>query len=63
MKCILNLYHIDTGKVEICGYDTKYDLENALKCVGSIIENPDFYENISGLKNLKIRMKLFQMKN
>lgn len=63
MKCILGLYHCDTGKVEIDGNDIRYNLEDALKVVGSVIENPDFYLNISGLKNLKIRMALFDMKD
>ena len=63
MKCILGLYHSDTGKVEIDGNDIRYNLEEALKVVGSVIENPDFYLNISGLKNLKIRMTLFDMKD
>lgn len=63
MKCILGLYLCDTGKVEIDGNDIRYNLEDALKVVGSVIENPDFYLNISGLKNLKIRMALFDMKD
>ena len=63
MKCILGLYHCDVGKVEIDGNDIRYNLEDALKVVGSVIENPDFYLNISGLKNLKIRMALFDMKD
>ena len=54
MKCILNLYMMDSGRVEINSYDTRYDLENALKSVGCIIEEPSFYLNISGRKNLEI---------
>ena len=63
MKCILGLYHSDCGKVEIDGNDIRYHLEDALRVVGSVIENPDFYLNISGLKNLKIRMALFDMRD
>lgn len=63
MKCILSLYRRVQGKVEICGYDTRYNLEDALLNVGSVIENPDFYENISGLKNLLISARLYKMKD
>lgn len=63
MKCILSLYRRIQGKVEICGYDTRYNLEDALLNVGSVIENPDFYENISGLKNLLISARLYKMKD
>lgn len=53
IKAILNLYNYD-GKVKICNFDTKTNLEDALSKIGSIIENPDAYNNISGRKNLKI---------
>lgn len=54
IKTILNLYKYDKGNVKICSYDTKTNLEDALSKIGSIIENPDAYKNISGRKNLKI---------
>lgn len=54
IKTILNFYKADCGKVEICGYDTRYNLEEALSKIGCIVENPDMYEGISGKKNLKI---------
>lgn len=54
IKTILNLYKYDCGSVEICGYSTKTNLEDALSKVGCIIEKPDMYDNISGRRNLKI---------
>jgi len=54
IKTILNLYKYDDGNVKICGYDTKKDLENALSKIGSIIENPDMYDHLTGRKNLRI---------
>lgn len=54
IKTILNLYKADCGNIKICGYDTKKELEHALSKTGSIIENPDMYQNISGRKNLQI---------
>lgn len=54
IKTILSLYHMDRGSVKIGGHDIKKELEKALSQTGSIIENPDMYQNISGRKNLKI---------
>ena len=54
IKTILRLYYYDKGSVKICGYDTKKQLEQALSKVGSIIEKPDMYDQLTGRKNLKI---------
>lgn len=54
IKTILNLYKYDCGDVKICGYDTKNNLEEALSKIGSIIEKPDMYDNLTGRKNLKV---------
>lgn len=54
IKTILRLYYYDKGSVEICGYDTKKQLEQALSKVGAIIEKPDMYDQLTGRKNLKI---------
>ena len=51
IKTILNLYKADTGTIKICNYLIDSELENALSKVGSIVENPDLYQNISGWKN------------
>lgn len=63
IKTILSLYKKDTGSVKICGYDNKKDLEEALSKTGSIIENPDLYQNISGRKNLKITALINDIKD
>ena len=54
IKSILGLYNIDEGDVKICGFDVYKQHRDALSKVGSIVENPDIYQNISGRKNLKI---------
>ncbi len=63
IKTILSLYKKDTGSVKICGYDNKKNLEEALSKTGSIIENPDLYQNISGRKNLKITALINDIKD
>jgi len=54
IKTILNFYKSDSGSVKICGFDIKKNLEEALSKTGSIIENPDMYLNISGMKNIEV---------
>lgn len=54
IKSILGLYNINSGSIKICGYDIKQDFVSALSNVGCIVENPDMYANISGMKNLMI---------
>ena len=63
IKTILNLYKASSGIVKICGYDTKKELEKALSKTGSIIENPDMYLNISGIKNLKVTQLINNIKD
>ncbi len=63
IKTILSLYHMDSGSVKIGGYDIKKELEKALSQTGSIIENPDMYQNISGRKNLKITSLINDIKD
>lgn len=63
IKTILGLYKPNNGNVKICGYDTKKDLEKALSKTGSIIENPDMYLDISGLKNLKVTALINNIKD
>lgn len=63
IKTILSLYHMDNGSVKICGHDIKMELEAALSNTGSIIENPDMYQNISGRKNLQITALINNIKD
>lgn len=58
IKTMLGLYHITSGNIYINGYSVKKDLEQALKQVGCIIENPDVYNNLSGRKNIELYAEL-----
>ncbi len=59
IKCIAGLYSFDSGEININGYNIKTNFEEALSKVGFIIENPEMYSNLSGLKNLKIWSLLY----
>lgn len=63
LKTILDLYHADSGKIEICGFDIKKDFEKALAKVGCIVEKPDLYLYLTGMQNLKLTMLMNNIKD
>lgn len=54
IKLILGLQKIDSGSVTINGFDITKDYIKAIAKVGSIVENPDSYMNMTGLENLQL---------
>ena len=63
IKTILGLYRMNSGIVEICGFDIKKDFEKAVSNIGCIVEEPDLYEELSGIKNLKITALMNNIKD
>ncbi len=53
IKMIMGLFNITSGNISVCGHNVKTDFENAMKNVGSIVENPDLYKYLTGRQNLK----------
>lgn len=60
IKLILGLQSITSGSVKINGFDIKQDFENAIKSVGTIVENPDLYMYMSGYSNLKMISRMYK---
>lgn len=54
MKMLLNLIHNDGGRIYLLGKEQGKDLASVYGNVGSIIETPGFYENLTGSENLRI---------
>ena len=52
IRMMVGLIGIDKGDIFIEGYDVKKDKIKALEHVGAIIENPELYKYMSGMKNL-----------
>lgn len=52
IKMIVNLISIDSGTIKIEGKDVTKQFEEAIRNVGAIVENPEFYKYMSGYKNL-----------
>lgn len=53
IRSIVGLISMSEGEVSIAGKDVKKDFKSAISNVGAIIENPEFYNFMSGINNLK----------
>ena len=60
IKLILGLQKLDSGSIEINGYNVKTNFEKAIEKVGTIVENPDLYMYMSGYDNLKLVANLYK---
>jgi len=54
IRMITGLTPITSGEVSICGYNIKTAYKKAISYVGGIIEMPQLYPYLSGMKNLKL---------
>jgi ABC-2 type transport system ATP-binding protein len=53
IRMLVGLIRPTAGTVEICGYDIRREFENAMRCIGCIVENPDLYRFMTGRENLQ----------
>jgi len=60
IKLIIGLQKLDSGTIEINGYNIKTNFEKAIERVGTIVENPDLYMYMSGYDNLKVVANLYK---
>ncbi|WP_027626133.1 ABC transporter ATP-binding protein [Clostridium lundense] len=58
MKMLLNLAKPTSGEVHIFGKDIRTNEKKILPRIGSLIESPGFYPNLTGTENLKIFAEL-----
>ncbi|MFQ6752695.1 MAG: ABC transporter ATP-binding protein [Clostridia bacterium] len=54
IKMITGLIPISSGDVRILGYSITNSFKHAIKHVGAVVEMPQLYPYLSGLKNLKL---------
>lgn len=59
LKIMTGLYNFENGEVSYYNYDLKKDFEKAMSIIGTLIEYPDLYNNLSGRKNLEIFKNMF----
>ena len=60
IKAILSLQKIDTGNIYINNYDIKCKFTNAILGVGAVVETPIFYNNLTGMENLKLKKRMYK---
>ncbi len=60
LKILTGLYSYDEGEIYYYNYNLKNDYEKAMSMVGTLIENPDLYNNLSGKKNLELFKTMFK---
>lgn len=53
IRMLVDLIKPTEGVVEVCGYPVHRKPEQALKYVGSIVENPEMYNYLTGFENLE----------
>ncbi|HEV7765456.1 MAG TPA: ABC transporter ATP-binding protein [Thermoanaerobaculia bacterium] len=53
IRMLVGLIKPTQGSVTICGFDVRRQFEEAMRCVGCIVENPDLYRFMTGRENLE----------
>jgi ABC-2 type transport system ATP-binding protein len=53
IRMLVGLIKPTAGNVTICGFDVRHQFEDAMRCIGCIVENPDLYRFMSGRENLE----------
>ena len=53
IRMLVGLIRPTEGTVEICGHDIRREFEEAMRCVGCIVETPDLYRFMTGRENLQ----------
>src|SRR3954469_21435130 len=53
IRMLVGLIKPTSGNVTICGFDQQNQFEDAMRCVGCIVENPDLYCFMTGRENLE----------
>jgi ABC-2 type transport system ATP-binding protein len=53
IRMLVGLIKPTSGHVTICGFNQRLQFEEAMRCVGCIVENPDLYRFMTGRENLE----------
>lgn len=53
IRMMTGLISVTEGDITICGHNIRTEREKALECIGAIVENPELYEYMTGMQNLK----------
>ncbi|HXG59439.1 MAG TPA: ABC transporter ATP-binding protein [Thermoanaerobaculia bacterium] len=53
IRMLVGLIRPTAGHVTICGFDLRRQFEEAMRCIGCIVETPDLYRFLTGRENLE----------
>ena len=53
IRMLVGLIRPTAGSVSICGHDLRHEFEQAMRCIGCIVESPDLYRFMTGRENLE----------
>lgn len=53
IRMMTGLISITEGDITICGHSIRTEREKALEYIGAIVENPELYDYMTGMQNLK----------
>ncbi|MEO8383414.1 MAG: ABC transporter ATP-binding protein [Acidobacteriota bacterium] len=53
IRMLVGLIKPTRGSVTVCGFDVRKQFEQAMRCIGCIVENPDLYRFMTGRENLE----------
>ena len=53
IRMLVGLIAPNSGTISIMGHDIQHEREEALSCVGSVVENPELYNYLTGRENLR----------
>ncbi|KOR88857.1 ABC transporter ATP-binding protein [Paenibacillus solani] len=53
IRMLVDLIKPSAGKITVCGYNVNRQQEQALRHIGSIVENPEMYVYLTGWENLE----------
>src|SRR5437763_4060299 len=53
IRMLVGLIRPTAGSVTICGHDVRREFEQAMRCIGCIVESPDLYRFMIGRENLE----------
>jgi ABC-2 type transport system ATP-binding protein len=63
IRMLVGLIRPTAGSVRICGFDIQRNFEDAMRCVGCIVENPDLYRFMTGRENLEHFARMLRVAN
>ena len=63
IRMLVGLIKPTEGTVEVCGFDIRREFEDAMRCIGCIVETPDLYRFMTGRENLEHFARMLNVRN